>query len=121
MIKTKSVHSPIDPSKDGMRILATRFRGRRMPKTRFDVWMANLAPSEALLKSFQSNKIAAPYSVVGIVTSYSKTERSIGGMRRSKTTVRSSPCGYSKGSANVGQSRCSVTARKNSLTVTDIC
>jgi uncharacterized protein YeaO (DUF488 family) len=51
MIKTKSVHSPIDRKHDGLRILATRFRGRYMPVSRYDVWMPNLAPSESLMKS----------------------------------------------------------------------
>ena len=54
MIRTKSVHSPIDRNKDGLRILATRFRGRGLPVNRYDVWMANLGPSEALLKAARS-------------------------------------------------------------------
>ena len=49
MLKTKSVHSPAEPD-DGLRILATRFRGRGLPVDRYDVWMANLGPSERLLK-----------------------------------------------------------------------
>jgi uncharacterized protein YeaO (DUF488 family) len=57
MIRTKSVHSPIEPRKDGLRVLATRFRGRGLPAARYDVWMANLAPSEALLRSFQGGKL----------------------------------------------------------------
>ena len=57
MIKTKSVFSPIEPTKDGLRILATRFRGRGMPASRYDVWMANLGPSEALLRAAQTGKI----------------------------------------------------------------
>lgn len=51
MIKTKSVFSPIQPSKDGLRILATRFRGRGLPATRYHIWMANLGPSEGLLRA----------------------------------------------------------------------
>ena len=51
MIKTKSVYSPIDHDRDGLRILATRFRGRGLRASRYDVWMANLAPSERLLRS----------------------------------------------------------------------
>ena len=54
MIKTKSVWEPINRKKDGIRILATRYRGRGMPKTRYDIWMASLAPSEKLLRSFSS-------------------------------------------------------------------
>lgn len=58
MIRTKSVFSPIEPGTDGLRILATRFRGRGMPTSRYDVWMANLGPSEKLLKDILAGKIA---------------------------------------------------------------
>ena len=58
MIKTKSVFSPIEPSKDGLRILAARFRGRGMSTSRYDVWMANLGPSETLLRAVQTGKIS---------------------------------------------------------------
>src|SRR5438270_6681330 len=47
MFKTKSVHNPIE-AKDGLRILVARGRGRGLPADRFDVWMANLGPSEEL-------------------------------------------------------------------------
>ena len=57
MLRTKSVYSPIEPRKDGLRILATRLRGRGLPTGRYDVWMANLGPSEALLRQIQSGKI----------------------------------------------------------------
>ena len=57
MIRTKSVHSAIDRHKDGLRILATRVRGRGLPANRYDVWMANLAPSEDLLYAARSNRI----------------------------------------------------------------
>jgi uncharacterized protein YeaO (DUF488 family) len=60
MIKTKSVFSPIEQSGDGLRILATRFRGRGLPSSRYDVWMANLGPSETLLRSFLAGKITWP-------------------------------------------------------------
>ena len=50
MIKTKSVYSPIDRKRDGLRILATRFRGRYLPVSRYDIWMPNLGPSETLFK-----------------------------------------------------------------------
>lgn len=39
------------------RILATRIRGRGLPKERYDVWMANLGPSEALLRAVQNEEI----------------------------------------------------------------
>ncbi|HVT72257.1 MAG TPA: DUF488 family protein [Lacunisphaera sp.] len=56
MLKTKSVHSPIEPA-DGLRILVARFRGRGLPADRYDVWMANLGPSERLLKSYLAERI----------------------------------------------------------------
>jgi uncharacterized protein YeaO (DUF488 family) len=58
MVRTKSVSSPIDRKKDGIRILATRFRGRGMPTTRYDVWMPSLAPSERLLRAVQAERIS---------------------------------------------------------------
>ena len=57
MLTTKSVDSSIDREADGLRILATRFRGRGMPSDRYDVWMPSLGPSERLLKSVQAGKI----------------------------------------------------------------
>ena len=57
MIKTKSVISPIEPRKDGLRILVARFRGRGLPASRYDLWMANLGPSEKLLREFQSGSL----------------------------------------------------------------
>ncbi len=57
MFKTKSVHSPIE-AKDGLRILAARGRGRGLPADRFDVWMANLGPSEGLREAILSGKIS---------------------------------------------------------------
>lgn len=58
MLKTKSVWSPIIKKADGLRILATRFRGRAMPTNRYDVWMPSLAPSERLLKAGQAGRIS---------------------------------------------------------------
>jgi uncharacterized protein YeaO (DUF488 family) len=56
MIKTRSVWSR--PTRnDGLRILATRFRGRGLPAARYDVWMPSLGPSERLLKSVMSGAI----------------------------------------------------------------
>ena len=57
MFKTKSVHSPIEPG-DGLRILAARGRGRGLPADRFDVWMANLGPSEQLRDAILAGKIS---------------------------------------------------------------
>ena len=58
MLKTKSVGSPINRKTDGLRILVTRFRGRGMRKSRYDVWMASLGPSEQLLKDSQMGRIS---------------------------------------------------------------
>ena len=57
VIKTKSVHSAVDAKNDGLRVLATRYRGRGLPKDRYDVWMANLGPSEGLLGEYQTGRV----------------------------------------------------------------
>jgi len=57
MLKTKSVWSPIDSKADGLRILATRFRGRAMPTSRYNVWMPSLGPSERLLREFLAGRL----------------------------------------------------------------
>jgi uncharacterized protein YeaO (DUF488 family) len=59
MIKTKCVYSPINRKQDGLRILATRFRGRGLRATRYNVWMANLAPSEGLLAALRKGAITS--------------------------------------------------------------
>ena len=56
MIRTKSVWSPIDRKNDGIRILATRFRGRGMSPGRYDVWMPSLGPSERILRNVQTGQ-----------------------------------------------------------------
>src|SRR5258706_3153827 len=58
MLKTKSVWTTIDRNKDGFRLLVTRFRGRGMRASRYDVWMPSLGPSELLLRQMQSGKIS---------------------------------------------------------------
>jgi uncharacterized protein YeaO (DUF488 family) len=50
------VHSPVGKT-DGLRLLVTRFRGRGLPADRYDVWLANLGPSERLLQSVLGGKI----------------------------------------------------------------
>ncbi len=57
MFKTKSVQSPTEKS-DGLRILAARGRGRRLPANRFDVWMASLGPSERLRDAILAGRIS---------------------------------------------------------------
>lgn len=56
-ISTKSVWSPADKAADGLRILVTRYIPRGCPSTQYTVWMANLGPSESLLKSFKAQTI----------------------------------------------------------------
>ena len=56
MLKTRSVGSPIRKG-DGLRILTTRFRGRGLPASQYDVWMPSLGPSEELLKAVQAGEI----------------------------------------------------------------
>ena len=58
MLKTKSAGSAIDRKADGLRILVTRFRGRGMPASRYDVWMPSLGPSERLLKARLAGRIS---------------------------------------------------------------
>ncbi len=57
MLKFKSVHDPIAKN-DGLRILATRFRGRGMKAERYHVWMPSLGPSERLLKGMLGGGVA---------------------------------------------------------------
>ncbi|MGV3532975.1 MAG: DUF488 domain-containing protein [Chthoniobacteraceae bacterium] len=57
MIQTKSIHEPIEKEADGLRILASRLRGHRVPKSACDVWMANLGPSQELLDGFRAGTI----------------------------------------------------------------
>ena len=57
MFKTKSVQSKIEAT-DGLRILVARGRGRGLPADRFDVWMANLGPSEELRDAILGGKIS---------------------------------------------------------------
>lgn len=58
MVLTKSVESPIEPEKDGLRVLTARFRGRGLPSDRYDVWMPNLGPSEQLLRELLGGNVS---------------------------------------------------------------
>ena len=60
MLRTKSVWTPIDRRRDGLRLLVTRFRGRGMPASRYDAWIPSLGPSERLLRAFLGGKISWP-------------------------------------------------------------
>ena len=56
MFKTKSVHTKIE-AQDGLRILAARGQGRGLARERYDIWMANLGPSEQLRDAILAGKI----------------------------------------------------------------
>jgi uncharacterized protein YeaO (DUF488 family) len=56
-LRVKSVWSPVSRKDDGLRILATRFRGRGLPTNRYDVWMPSLGPSERILKAYQARRM----------------------------------------------------------------
>jgi uncharacterized protein YeaO (DUF488 family) len=56
MIKTRSVQSE-KRKDDGLRVLVTRFRGRGLPASKYDVWMPALGPSEQLLKAVMGGAI----------------------------------------------------------------
>jgi uncharacterized protein YeaO (DUF488 family) len=60
MVRTKSVYSPVEKARDGLRVLASRFRGRGLPKDRYDVWMPNLGPSEQLLREYRAGALGWP-------------------------------------------------------------
>jgi uncharacterized protein YeaO (DUF488 family) len=82
MIRTKSVHSPIDRHNDGLRILATRGHGRGLRANRYDVWMANLGPSEALMSARRKS---------GIITSKNMARNSRYDFYKSLDANRTSP------------------------------
>lgn len=64
MLRIKSVKSPINYQEDGLRIHTARTRGRGLSSRRYDVWMANLGPSQELLKRYQEGDITwAAYRV----------------------------------------------------------
>jgi uncharacterized protein YeaO (DUF488 family) len=47
-----------------LRILVTRFRGRGLPASRYDVWMPSLGPSERLVRQYQSGRLSWPASTL---------------------------------------------------------
>lgn len=83
MIKTKSVQTPVEPE-DGLRILATRYRGRGLPSDRYDVWMPNLGPSEALLAKYLKGAITWSQFTRG----YRNEIRDSGAFDRANRTIK---------------------------------
>ena len=84
MLKTRSISSPIDREADGLRILATRFRGRGVSPSRYDVWMASLGPSEGLLRAMLSGRIPWPE----FARRYRRELLMDGGADRSNLTIK---------------------------------
>jgi uncharacterized protein YeaO (DUF488 family) len=59
-IHTKCVTEPIERERDGLRLAVTRYLPRGGRRSRYDVWLPNLGPSEALLRSFQAGETSWP-------------------------------------------------------------
>jgi len=57
VLRTKSVSSPI-ARKDGLRLLVARLRVRGLSSDRYDVWMANLGPTERLLRGYLAGEVS---------------------------------------------------------------
>jgi uncharacterized protein YeaO (DUF488 family) len=57
MIRTKSTSDPIS-SRDGLRLFVTRYWPRGHKRQECDEWIPSLAPSQKLLKQFDSGKIS---------------------------------------------------------------
>lgn len=57
MLRTNSVASGVPFRAGNMRILVTRYRGRFLPKSAYDIWMPSLGPSEKLLRAFQGGTV----------------------------------------------------------------
>jgi hypothetical protein len=95
-----------------------RFRGRGMPTSRYDVWMANLGPSEKLLRAIHDGKV----SWSEFAKQY-RAELFLGGAIESRnatirTTGRSSPCASSRSSPAPATSPSSAIARRRSAIAT---
>ena len=59
-IHTKCVTEPIEKEHDGLRLAVTRYLPRGIRRNRYDAWLPNLGPSEALLHRFKEGKISWP-------------------------------------------------------------
>jgi uncharacterized protein YeaO (DUF488 family) len=58
-IALKSMGDPVDPERDGLRVLAERHRGRGGDHGKYNVWMASLGPSEGLLRDWAECELDA--------------------------------------------------------------
>ena len=55
-IRSRSVYEPPDPA-DGLRVLATRYWPRGVPRAAADEYARALSPSEELLRSFKERRL----------------------------------------------------------------
>ena len=55
-IRSRSVYEPPDPA-DGLRVLATRYWPRGVPRAAADEYARALSPSEELLRSFKEGRL----------------------------------------------------------------
>src|SRR5579863_3241361 len=94
MIKTKSVYSPINHQRDGLRVLVTRFRGRGLPKNKYDVWMPNLGPSENCFGMVRLAGRVGRNSADITGRDYLRREQSTGRIERSRITDGKLPFVY---------------------------
>jgi uncharacterized protein YeaO (DUF488 family) len=53
----KSTNDPVQPRKDGLRIVATRFWPRGLKREAANLYLPDLAPSERLLRAAQGGRI----------------------------------------------------------------
>ena len=77
------MQTPIE-ERDGLRILATRFRGRGLPADRYDVWMPNLGPSEKLLGGY----LGGSMTWAQFARQFRKEIRDSGSFDRSNRTIK---------------------------------
>ena len=54
----KTIFDPVEPERDGLRILATRFWPRGVKRDAADLYLPDLAPSKDLLQAFKAGDIA---------------------------------------------------------------
>ena len=57
MIKTKRIYEPASPE-DGKRVLVMRYWPRGVSKSKIDVWLRELSPSQELLREWREGKLS---------------------------------------------------------------
>lgn len=87
MIKTKSIYEHKD-TKDGLRVLITRFYPRGIKKTNFDVWKKELSPSQQLLKELKTNKKTWDQFITSFKSELEKNSESIQSIKDLRTEMK---------------------------------